>query len=400
MSAVAPDLRSIERRRHRRTDGTVLESYRVRWAGPDGRRLSRAFDALEAAVAFRDELDRRAALIADGPSGRRSMTVADCYELWMREHVVPELALRTQNNYGGVWRRHLADRVGAELAIDVRPRHIKALRGDMLADGLGPQTVRKALQTLGALFAHALELDIVEINPVPQIRKPRVGSTRQVEVVDIATVERMRFIALDREGSPLTAIAISLGYLAGLRPGEWRALRWRDIREASLVVRDSTDVDGSLRGRTKTGRDRSIDLWSALAGDLAEWRALTPFAEPGDPIVPNGRRRHWSDDEAKRWGRRTFRRVALAAGWVDAAPNKLRHLHASLLIKEGRLDSREIASRMGHSIEMLENRYAHEIREYRGRRICIDDEIRLAREVATDVSASYRASTLAISLST
>jgi hypothetical protein len=39
---------------------------------------------------------------------------------------------------------------------------------------------------------------------------------------------------------------------------------------------------------------------------------------------------------------------------------------ASLLIKEGRLDAREIADRMGHSVEMLERCYAHEIREYRG----------------------------------
>lgn len=375
-------MRSIETRRHRRRDGTVLVTYRVRWTGPDGRRQNRSFDALESAVEFRDELDRRAALIAEGPAGRRTMTVADCCALWMREHVLPELATRTQRNYAAVWRRHLADRIGGELAIDVRPRHIKALRGDMLADGLGSQTVRKALQVLGHLFSHALELDIVEVNPVPQIRKPRCGPPRHVEIVDVATVERMRWVALEEERSPLSAIAISLGYLAGLRPGEWRALRWREVRTASLTIRDSTDPDGSLRGFTKTRVDRSIDLWPALAADLAAWRELTPFAEDEDPIVPNGRREHWNDEEYKRWGRRTFKRIATTAGWNTATPNKLRHLHASLLIKEGRLDAREIAERMGHSVEMLERRYAHEIREYRGRRIEVAVEIDHARELA------------------
>jgi hypothetical protein len=58
------------------------------------------------------------------------------------------------------------------------------------------------------------------------------------------------------------------------------------------------------------------------------------------------------------------------------------HLHASLLIKEGRLDAREIAERMGHSVEMLERRYAHEIREYRGRRIDVQAEVRAARKPA------------------
>jgi hypothetical protein len=126
------------------------------------------------------------------------MTVADCYALWMREHVLPELATRTQLNCSGVWERHLANRVGGELAIDLRPRHIKALRGDMLAEGLGPPTVRRALQVLGHLFSHALELDIVEVNPVLQIRKPRAGPALHVEIADIASVERVRQIALPR----------------------------------------------------------------------------------------------------------------------------------------------------------------------------------------------------------
>jgi integrase len=376
------DMRSIDIRRRKRRDGTELVTYRVRWTGPDGKREARSFDDLDAAVAFRDELDRRAGLIADGPVARRSMTVADCYARWHREHVLPELATRTRASYEGVWRRHLAERIGGELAIDVRPRHIKALRGDLLDDELGAQTARKALQVLGHIFAHALELDVVEINPVAQIRKPKAPKPRQAPIVDIVTVERMRTHALTVERSPLTAVIIALGYLGGFRPGEWRAMRWLDVRDHTITVRESTDADGSLRGETKTEVDRAIDLWPALADELAAWRELSPFTEPLDPVIPNGRRDHWGDEEYKRWARRTFKRTASAAGWHDATPNTLRHLHASLLIKEGRLDHREIAERMGHSVEMLERRYAHEIREYRGRRINIAKEVARARRQA------------------
>jgi integrase len=260
-------MRGIETRRRRRRDGTALETYRVRWTGPGGAREQRTFDDVTAAVALRDELDRRAELLAEGPAARRTMTVADCFEQWVREHVAPELATRTRANYEGVWRRHLEQRIGADLAVDVRPRHVKRLRGDMLADGLGAQTTRKALQVLGHVFAHALELDIVEINPVAQIRKPRTPKSRQAPIVDIVTVEAVRRHALEAERSPLTAIIIALGYLGGLRPGEWRAMRWRDVRAATIAVRESTDPDGSLRGETKTV-DRAIDLWPVLAGDL------------------------------------------------------------------------------------------------------------------------------------
>lgn len=378
-----PDMRSIETRQRQRRDGTLLVTYRVRWTGPDGTRERKTFDDLDAAIGFRDDLDRRAALIADGPAARASMTVRDCYEQWMREHVQPQLAARTIRNYEGFWKRHLRDRIGGTLAIDVRPRDVKALSGELLAYGIGVETVRKSLQVLGHVFAHALDLDIVDINPVAQVRKPKPPKRRQVPIVDIATVERMRRIALEEEGSPLAAVIISLGYLGGLRPGEWRALRWRDVCERTLPITDSTDVDGSLRGRTKTGADRSQDLWPALLDDLDAWRRVTPFPESDDPVVPTSTRGHWDDETYKRWARRTFRRIATAAGWPNATPNKLRHLHASLLIKEGRLDLREIAERMGHSVEMLERRYAHEIREYRGHKIDIPTEIARARHDTT-----------------
>ena len=376
-----PDMRGIETRRRERRDGTVLVTYRVRWTGPDGSRERRAFDDIGAAIDFRDELDRRAALIADGPAARATMTVADCYEQWMRDHVRPQLATRTIRNYEGVWHRHLRDRTGRVLAIDVRPRDVKALSGDLLASGTGTETVRKALQVLGHVFTHALELDIVDVNPVAQVRKPKQAKRRQAPIVDVVTVERMRRVAIDKEGSPLAAIIISLGYLGGLRPGEWRGLRWSDVRPRSLTIVESTDLDGSLRGQTKTGVDRSIDIWEALDADLASWRDLTPFPESDDPVVPTAVRAHWDDGTYKRWARRTFRRIAVAAGWPDATPNKLRHLHASLLIKEGRLDAREIAERMGHGVEMLERRYAHEIREYSGRKLDIGHEVREARRL-------------------
>jgi hypothetical protein len=128
------------------------------------------------------------------------MTVADCYGQWMPEHVVPERARCTHRNYEGAWRRHLQHRIGAELAIDVRPRHVEALRGEMLSDGLRAQTTRKALQVLDHLFMHALGLDIVEISPVmadPQAAPPR--RRRHISVVDVVTAERTRRTALDVE---------------------------------------------------------------------------------------------------------------------------------------------------------------------------------------------------------
>jgi excisionase family DNA binding protein len=120
-----PDMRSVEMRRRGRRDGTALVTYRVRWTGP----TARAGD--------RRRLDRRAALIAEGPAARARMAVRDCYEQWMREHVRPQRAARTVRNYEGFWARHLRERIGSTLAIDVRPRDVKELFGDLLGRGTG-----------------------------------------------------------------------------------------------------------------------------------------------------------------------------------------------------------------------------------------------------------------------
>lgn len=46
---------------------------------------------------------------------------------------------------------------------------------------------------------------------------------------------------------------------------------------------------------------------------------------------------------------------------------------------------------MGHSVEVLERRYAHEIREYRGRKIDVAREVARARAAAYSSPAVERA---------
>jgi hypothetical protein len=62
-----PQLRNIERRCHKRRDGSVLVVFRVRWVDEDGERQKETFDTLEAAIAFRDELEARTARLLEGP---------------------------------------------------------------------------------------------------------------------------------------------------------------------------------------------------------------------------------------------------------------------------------------------------------------------------------------------
>lgn len=132
----------------------------------------------------------------------------------------------------------------------------------MLADGLGLQTVRTAFQVQGTPSSHALDLDIVEVNPLPQIRESRAARTRHV---DITVVERIRSITLGRSAercarlnaivpprSPPPACRCALawaddGWLCGQRPPGQRGVSTGTPTESASVRATSWRLRGTIK---------------------------------------------------------------------------------------------------------------------------------------------------------
>jgi integrase len=96
---------------------------------------------------------------------------------------------------------------------------------------------------------------------------------QEVRPLAPVTVERMRAAAFDREAAILSVLAY-----AGLRPGELRVLRWRDVRTRTLLVTAA-----------KTYSRRTVRLLAPLADDLGAWRRTSE--DPG-PDAARGSRRH------------------------------------------------------------------------------------------------------------
>ena len=373
------DLRNVEQRVRERKDGTRLETFRVRWVDEHGDRQHETFDTVEEAIAYRDELEARARRLRGGPAERGRFSVSDGYARWWEEHAVPSLQQRTRDNYERHWKAHLAPRAGHLLVADVTPAVVEQLKDEMLADGCGPATVRYTLTLLRSILGHAVRRGLVEHNAVVGVRNPKPQRRRKRRMPgSIEVVERMRRVAVEELDSPFTAIAISIGAYAGLRPGEARALVWRDIGERTISVTDAIDTDGSLRQNTKTFRDRAAGLMPVLAEDLWAWQAITPYPGDDDPVLPAAGGRHLTDADYKNFGRRKFRPCSERAGW-PCAPYDLRHFNASLLLKEGQLSLQEIAGHLGHTLIELSRTYAREITEYRGRHIDIEAEVRGVR---------------------
>lgn len=184
--------------------------------------------------------------------------------LWPIYHAdaVARLAKATIISYDRCWVRHLAPRFGDMPMDEITPRSVAQWRADMLAKGIGRETVRRAMVLLQAMFKLGVEWGEAERNPVSFVRKPRQGRIRAIEVLDPATVERLRR-ALLANGDHFSATLVSVLAYAGVRPGEGIALERRHIRKDTILVEQAVAY-GTLKLQ-KTGRIyRTVDLLPEL----------------------------------------------------------------------------------------------------------------------------------------
>jgi len=158
------------------------------------------------------------------------------------------------------WRCHVEPYPLARLPLDeVRPRHVRQLLDRLAAAGLGAQSRRHVAWLLSGLFRDALELELVDRNPVTAVRKPTSRPTRRDQVLSVEQLEVLEHTeGLDEHAR---WIALTLAG-TGLRPGELLGLELGDVRvddEAPhLLVRRS----GRRRFCTKTDdRVRRVELF-------------------------------------------------------------------------------------------------------------------------------------------
>ena len=196
----------------------------------------------------------------------------------------------------------LPERGGLPLA-EVRARHVVDLFHKLRTDrerNLAQRTIYNIYTVVAALFRDAKLADLIEQTPCilderqlgplvdknPEWRDHAVFARDEVETI-IADAR----IPADRR------MVYALELLAGVRPGEPAALRWRHYDPTvtplgKILVAKSYNTRGNVEKTTKTDAVKHIPVHPVLAAMLAEWR-LAGWAEmmgrapgPDDLIVP------------------------------------------------------------------------------------------------------------------
>ncbi len=381
----------------------------VRWR-EDGHNRGRSFVLKRDADAWDTEVKRRKQL---GPLALAQLTArGPTLGEWIAERWAPEhaatLEQSTRDRYADVYRLHIEPWLGDVAIRDLSVSRLRSWQAERAAAGAGVGTLDKARTLLSSVLRHAAESEAIPGNPIALVRAPRGEHRDAVQPLAPITVEAIRAVLaepmivrvpertrggvrVDAYDVPderdfltmrLDAAIVSILAYAGLRPGELRALRWGDVRTATLTVERAARPDGTIKS-TKNHERRAVRLLAPLAQDLRELRIAA--GRPTDDVLLLHRagqpwtKTDWQVWRAKRWDK-ACRRARMPR---SPRPYDLRHSFASLLLAEGR-SVHYVARQLGHSPALTLSTYGHLFAEYEhAERIDAEAEIGAARSTGT-----------------
>jgi len=300
--------------------------------------------------------------IGDLAAGRGGLTVAkrsgplaDLVDSWL------ERRRQTHRSAGDDrlrWKNHLKPTLGRYAPDDVDVGMLKKLIAAKLAEELSTATVRLLIRLVSTLYTDLIDDGKATKNPARMLPK----STRKLlkptyDPKKTPFVERRedvgRLFQALQQASPTIAVAYAISALAGLRPGEVRALKWTnvDLERRMIYVRES------VKGPTKDNDSREAPIVPSLHELLTALKAKDPLPYHGLVCPPlRGATRRFLDEH-------TVGKVIKAACKTAKLPELTfyesgRHTFAShWVLKGGSIEKlREI---LGHSTVLVTERYAH-----------------------------------------
>lgn len=316
------------------------------------------------AEAMRAELEFRAELGQTEPSDRRKYTFKYVIDRYIRSRTVDTpkpWSPKTEENTV-MWRDRIVEHFGEQKLISkVTADDIGEFLGWLMLHGrksgngkpLAASTVQRCDDILRAVFAYAMEEELVSESPVRKKHRP----ARAERDMDPPTKEEIYALAKALEPEPFWHALFSVATTTGARRGEIIGLRWGDIEPEQFRIQIRRNRVYS-KGRTyeklpKSGKEREVSVNSRLLKTLNDFRrhveqlwsidAVEPdwylFADsPGAaPIHPLAVQRWWENDARLRLPNMARHRF-----------HDLRHYVGSELTEAG-IGFAEIAAHLGHA---------------------------------------------------
>jgi integrase len=310
------------------------------------------------------------------PGARSGKTFGDAVAEWIRysEHDrgIEGTTLRDYRSAARIFSQEF----GADIPIEqvdedrINDYRTKMLAGEVVAKRggravrdtekpIGRRTAQKRMVLLGGIFKRAKRLKWVHVDPTADVEPIALKSSG---VFNVLTVQQVEDIAA--EAPEQFTVAITVAAFTGLRTGELRALRWRDVDFAGAVLHVRSNKPAGVEEKApKSYKVRSVPLMDLAAGALDRLSRRDSFTGPDDRVFVT--------EVGGMVGEDVFRDAlyeAMEAARVDrqAFPAKggfvfhdLRHTFGTLAVQVWPIS--DVQAYMGHGDIQTTMRYAHHV---------------------------------------
>lgn len=314
------------------------------------------------------------------PGDRSGKTFADAREEWLRYCEADRgLEGTTLRDYRNVSRGVLTEEFGADTPLDainegrIESFRAKMLTGEVVArrggytvverdDGraISRRTAQKRLVLLGGIFKRARRLKWIAVDPTADVEPITLKPSGDFNVLTVEQVELVVRCCDDE----LFAAAVLVAAYTGLRTGELRALRWRDIdfAAATIHVRSNMPAGGEEKA-PKSDKVRSVPMMEDAARVLDRLSRREHFTAPTDRVFASETGGMVGEDAC-----RDALYEALEAAGIDRKSfparggfvfHDLRHTFGTLAVRVWPLS--DVQAYMGHADIQTTMRYVHHI---------------------------------------
>ena len=277
-----------------------------------------------------------------------ALKVSQWLNTWFQEYAKPRMRASTLAEHERVIRNHLVPFLGSYKLQSLRTEHVQAFINHQ--NYLAPATVTRQVGILKAALKQALENQLISRNPAAFTKLPK---QEQKEIEFLTAAEQSELLSILPATTHGRAIHFSLG--TGLRASELCGLRWRDIENDGIQIRQTCVL---VKGKpvigepkTKAGR-RFIPLSAKLKYILTQQKQAQRIERLKAGSV-------WTDGDyvfASAIGTpldrnnlaRTYRGLLKKKGLASRGLHTLRHTFATNWV-QGHYDLRTLSEILGHS---------------------------------------------------
>ncbi len=337
-----------------------------------GRRKAKKVGTREAAEKVKRQIEARLAL---GDFGfldeRKEPTFAQYAEQWLKQHAEISCKPSTVARYRDILRLYLLPTFGTARLGQITRTMVKMFLSKMATGGrLSRSSLRLMLCTLGGIFSHAIDDELVANNPAAKLGKFTKTGKPNRQATALTRPEANRLLQAAKEYCPQHYALFLTALRSGLRRGELVALRWGDIQFGDGEADSNRHIlvqHNYVQGRftsPKGKRNRRVDLSKQLRRELLTSRDTRLFAafQAGqtsiteDLVFPS---EAGAVLDPGNLVRRHFLPCVEKAGLRRIRFHDLRHSFGSLLIRDG-APLPYVKEQMGHSsIQITVDVYGH-----------------------------------------